>query len=124
MIINDIESGDLKLVDGWDFNDYINDYAVTELDKQLNKMSAFTGVDKEMLKKLINLRLTEDNLNEYGRFDALVNTADIERIANNLGKIKKNKINKAIAKIYLNKALKEFVLDGPYDLDEYNKVNL
>lgn len=124
MIINDIESGDLKLVDGWDFNDYINDYAVTELDKQLNKMSAFTGVDKDMLKKLINLRLTEDNLNEYGRFDALVNTADIEKIANNLGEIKKNKINKAIAKIYLNKALKEFVLDGPYDLDEYNKVNL
>ena len=123
MIINDFENGDLIFVEGWDFNDYINARSISELDKKISKLVNFTGVDENKFRELINLNLTEKNLNEYGRFDALKETADFDTITNNLSRLKGNEVKPYRSKIYLNDVLRKFLIEGPFDLDTYNEYN-
>lgn len=121
MIINDFENGDLKIKEGWDFNDYINDYSVSELDKKISELVDFTGIDESQLRSMMNLHLTEKNLNEFGRFDALVASADIDLITRNLSAMKGREARPFESKIYLDKVLREFLLDGPFSLNHYTE---
>lgn len=123
MIINDFENGDLEIREGWDFNDYINFYSVSELDKQIAEIVDFTGIDEEKLRELINLNLTESNLNEFGRFDSLVDSADIGLITENLSKVTDKKVRQYRSKIYLDKILRKFLLEEPFNLKDYNEFN-
>lgn len=123
MVINDFENGDLKIKEGWDFNDYINDYSVSELDAQIEEIVRFTGVDEEKLRSLMNFNLTENNLNEYGRFDALVNSANISLITKNLSTITGSDVRQFKSKIYLDKVLRKFLLENTFSLDDYNRYN-
>ncbi|MDU3214523.1 MAG: hypothetical protein E6672_01580 [Negativicoccus succinicivorans] len=121
MIIHDFENGDLEIKEGWDFNDYINDYSVSELDKEISELVDFTGIDEDQLRSMMNLNLTEKNLNEFGRFDALVASADIDLITRNLSTMKGSEVRQFISKIYLDKVLREFLLEGPFSLNNYNE---
>lgn len=123
MIINDFENGDLELVEDWDFNDYINAYSLSELDKQISEIVDFTGIDETKFRELMNLNLTENNINEYARFDSLIKTANIERITNNLSALKGEKVKQFRSKIYLNKILRKFLLEKPFSLNSYNEFN-
>lgn len=123
MVINDFENGDLEIVDGWDFNDYINDYSVSELDKQISELVGFTGIDENKFRELLNLKLTENNLNEFGRFDSLVDSANIDLITENLSKVKGKTERQFKGKIYLDKILRKFLLEGPFSLNDYNEYN-
>ena len=121
MIIHDFENGDLEIKEGWDFNDYINDYSVSELDKKISELVDFTGIDENQLRSMMNLHLTEKNLNEFGRFDALVASADIDLITRNLSAMKGREARPFESKIYLDKVLREFLLEGPFSLNNYNE---
>ena len=121
MIINDLENGDLKIVDDWDFNQYINAYSISELDKQLDALVNFTGVDKEKVKDLLNLRLTDKNLNEYGRYDALKNTVNDDLVLRNLTRLKGEEVPKFKAKFYVDKLLRKFILEEPFNINDYNQ---
>ena len=123
MLINDIENGDLRHVYGWTLNDYINDYSVSELDRQIAEVVEFTGLSGEKLRELINLKLTEKNLNEYGRYDSLVNSAEIDLITSRLSEVKGEKVKKYKSKVYLDKVLRKFLLEGPFSLKDYNEYN-
>lgn len=124
MIINDIESGDFEIIEGWNLNQYINKYSITELDRQINSLIEFTGIDKKKLEELLNVKLTESNLNEYGRFDALKNTANIDMIIRKMSSFKGKKTSKSEGIIYLNKILRKFVLEEPFDVNSYNHYML
>lgn len=123
MIINDFENGDLEIREGWNFNDYINAYSVSELDKQISELVDFTGLDEDKLRELLNLKLTESNLDEYGRFEALVESADIGLITSNLSMVKGTSIRQFRSKIYLDKILRKFLLKDPFSLKDYNEYN-
>ena len=120
MIINDFENGDLKIVEGWDFNDYINDYSVSKLDRQIAELVDFTGIDENKLKELMNLKLTEKNLDEFGRFTSLLDTADYDLITDNISKIKREVVQSYKSRIYLNIVLRKFLLEEPFSLSDYN----
>ncbi|MCA5587120.1 HsdR family type I site-specific deoxyribonuclease [Finegoldia magna] len=121
MIINDLENGDLEIKNGWDFNDYINSYSESELDKQISELVNFTNVDEGKLRELINLNLTEKNLDEYGRYDSLVNSCDLDLITANLSNLKGSAVKPYKSRIYLDKILRKFLLEDPFSLKEYNE---
>lgn len=123
MVINDFENGDLEIREGWDFNDYINHYSMSQLDEQISQLVSFTGVDENMLRSLLNFDLDESNLNEFGRFDTLVETCDFDLITKNLSKVKGTDVRQYQSKIYLDKTLRKFLLEGPFSIDEYNEFN-
>lgn len=123
MIINDFENGNLEIREGWDFNDYINFYSISELDKQISELVDFTGIDKDKLRELLNRKLTKNNLNEFGRFDSLVNSANIDLITENLSKVKGKPVRRFKSELYLDEILRKFLREGPFSLKDYNECN-
>lgn len=58
--------------EGKTLRDYITEAQANQADQKLKEISENLGVDFTLLKELKSTRLTEKNLNEFGRFDALM----------------------------------------------------
>lgn len=79
LFLHDLQRGDAKLVDGHSFRDYINDYQNSEENKKINKLVDDLGVDKSLLIELMSSVINEKNINQFGRFDNLKATVDINK---------------------------------------------
>lgn len=123
MIINDLEAGRLVIHEDWDFNDYINEYSVSELDRQIQSVAEFTGIDGEKLRDLLRIKLDKSNLNEFGRFDQLKDSVNLELLMANLSEFKGKKVSVGGARIYANKMLKAFLLEDTFYIQDYNESN-
>ena len=86
-ILHDIESGDLRLSPGKTIYDYIIDYQKRECDQQVYTLAEATGLNITKLQELISKDTTEQNINEQGRFDALVQTIDKVKAVDFLKKV-------------------------------------
>ena len=79
LFLHDLQRGDAKLVDGHSFRDYINDYQNSEENKKINELVDDLGVDKSLLIELMGSVINEKNINQFGRFDNLKATVDIDK---------------------------------------------
>ena len=75
-ILFDIQSGELMLEDGIQLRDYINEYMEREKNDRIHRLAEAIGADESRLRQLYDQQPTASNLNEFGRFDALVETVD------------------------------------------------
>lgn len=76
LFLHDLQRGDVQLVDGHTFRDYINIYKDNAENAQVNMVVDALGLDKRLLLTLMSDRVNENNLNDFGRFDALKETVD------------------------------------------------
>lgn len=86
LFLHDLQRGDARLIDGHTFRDYINIYKDNAENAQVNMVVDALGLDKRLLLTLMSDRVNVNNLNDFGRFDALKET-----------------VNKAKAKAYFEK---------------------
>lgn len=71
LFIHDVQTGDVELVEGKTFQDYIYEYANQTKQSQIERVVAYLGLDKKLLQEIMDANVSRDNINEYGRFDAL-----------------------------------------------------
>jgi len=71
-----VQSGNIKIEDGKSFRDYITEYQFRAKNEQVRQLANALGIDIPKLKNLMNVDITEANINEYGRFDDLKKTVD------------------------------------------------
>lgn len=76
LFLHDLQRGDARLIDGHTFRDYINIYKDNAENAQVNMVVDALGLDKRLLLTLMSDRVNENNLNDFGRFDALKRTVD------------------------------------------------
>ncbi|MBC9131735.1 type I restriction endonuclease subunit R [Frischella sp. Ac13] len=76
LFLHDLQRGDARLIDGHTFRDYINIYKDNAENAQMNMVVDALGLDKKLLLTLMSDRVNENNLNDFGRFDALKETVD------------------------------------------------
>lgn len=76
LFLHDLQRGDARLIDGHTFRDYINIYKDNAENAQVNMVVDALGLDKRLLLTLMSDRVNENNLNDFGRFDALKETVD------------------------------------------------
>lgn len=74
--LHDVASGDAVLMEGNTVEDYINDYKQTHLDRQIDQLVEATSVKEAMLRELLAAQVTQDNIDEYGRFSNLKASVD------------------------------------------------
>ena len=117
MLIHDIESGDLVIEDNKTFMDYITKYEATAEADQINKISKSFGLDEAKLRFMMKLAITENNLNEYGRFDDLMKTVDEEKTRNSLSDIYNKDMELWESNIEVEKILREFIINGGFDIN-------
>ena len=117
MLIHDIESGDLIIDDNKSFMDYVTQYESNAENDQIKKLSVAFGIDESKLRNLMKLSITAQNLNEYGRFDELLKTINIEQARESLQKIYNKEIAIWEANIKVADILRKFILQGGFDLN-------
>lgn len=110
-ILHDIESGDLRLSPGKTIYDYILDYQKRECDQQVYTLAEATGLNINKLKELISKDTTTENINEHGRFDALVATLDKVKAVDFLKKVTGHDVPKRFVITNMSSILRRFILD-------------
>lgn len=116
LVIHAAQRGELEVVPGKTLMDYINDFQKMGKDSQLNALVSAIGVDEGKLRNLMARHVTEDNINEYGRFDALKETADLGKARDYFAEKEGKPIPPFKVSMRLDKLLREFVVRGGFDV--------
>ncbi|WP_370317187.1 HsdR family type I site-specific deoxyribonuclease [Pseudoalteromonas sp.] len=112
LFLHDLQRGDAKLVDGHSFRDYINDYQNNVENAKINALVDALGVDKSLLIELMGSVINEKNINQFGRFDNLKATVDIDKAKAYFENIEGSTIPPFKLRIKVDKHLQGFILEG------------
>ena len=116
IFLHDIQRGDVKVVDGKTLRDYINEYLSRAKYDQIHRVSVGLGIDEDMLRKMMGLKLNESNLNEFVRYDELKKTVDKAKAKNYFEKIEGTKIIPPKVNVKVDKLLRDFIINGGYEI--------
>lgn len=76
IFLHDVQRGDVKLQEAKSFRDYITEYQFKAKEDEIHAIATSFGLDESKLRQLISAHVNENNINEFARFDALLNTVD------------------------------------------------
>ena len=118
--LHDIQSGDAVLAPGKTVQDYINDYKLTQQDREIDQLVKAIGVDPDRLRTILAAHVDEAHINEYGRFDDVLNSVDFHAAETYFLQKTGRKLPRFKVRLEIDKLLRNYVLDHdlPADLDE------
>ena len=117
IFLHDIQRGDVKVETGKSLRDYITEYMARADSDRIHRFSETFGLDEEKLRGLKEMTLTEGNINEYGRFDALKETVDKGKAKAYFEKHEGRRLPPPKVTIKIDSALRDFILDDKCDPD-------
>lgn len=117
IFIHDVQSGNVEFEDGKPFRDYITEYQFRAKNEQVRQLANALGIDIPKLKNLMNVGVTEANINEYGRFDDLKKTVDRGKAKAYFEAVEGMSIPEFRLSIKIEKLLKDFIISGGFDID-------
>jgi type I restriction enzyme R subunit len=118
IFLHDVESGNAKMESGKTFREYVIEYQFRAKNDQIRRISRFLGVDERKLRNLMAANVTEASINEFGRFDDLKASVDKVKAKEYFEKMDNSTIPLFKINIRVHKLLKEFILNGGFDLEE------
>ena len=116
MFLRDVQRGDVAIEVGETLRDYIAKYQSNAKNAQLTQAVSIFGLDEILLRELMNLRLTEANLNEFGRLNKLIDSVDKAKAKDYFEKKEGATISPFAISSKIYKLLQEFLLSGGIDL--------
>lgn len=119
IFINDIQRGNVKIEDGKSFRDYITEYQFNAKNEQVRQLFNALGLDVSKLENLMNVTVTEANINEFGRFDDLKQSVDREKSKAYFEEREGTSIPAFKLSIKIQNLLKAFILRGGFDINEH-----
>lgn len=118
LFLHDVQTGDAILQEGLTLQDYIYRYSNDAKHSQIARLSRYFGVDAELVKTLLNANVTRENINEYGRFDALKASVIKEDAQEYFALIEGEKMPMFKVNNRVNSFLEDFILSGGKDIKE------
>lgn len=112
MFLHDVQRGDVQVDPNRTFRDYLADYKIAAIDKEVVAIASALGLDATKLIALMSTHLTEANLNEYGRFDDLRATVDQNKAKAYFDGLEGNSLPIFMVNIKAAKLLSNFLLRG------------
>lgn len=116
IFLHDIDTGDVNVESGKTLRDYINQYMCSAKNDQIHKLSSALGLDEQMLRDMMAIRIDETNINEYGRLDSLKDTINIDKAKAYFEAVEGKKIPVPKVNIKADNLLREFILSGGIDI--------
>lgn len=116
IFLHDLQRGDVFLKEGKTFRDYITDYQFKAKNDQIHRFAEVLGLDEEKLRTMMDLKLTESTIDEFGRLEVLKATKDKDKVKTYFQKKEGVEISKARANIKADKLIREFILKGGIDI--------
>ena len=116
IFLHDIERGDVTPEEGKTLRDYITEYQYRAKNNQVHQFAAALGLDEEKLRNMINLKLTEENINEFGRLDELKKTVDKEKAKAFFEEREKTKLIPPKVNMKTDRMLRTFIITGGIEI--------
>ena len=98
------------------FRDYLTDYLAQEKQAEIAAIVKYLGIDAGKLIALMNTRITEANLNEYGRFDELIASIDKQKAKVYLEALEGQNIPAFKVNIKAADLLRTFIIQDGFEL--------
>lgn len=118
IFLHDVQRGEVVVEDGKTLRDYITEYQYKAKNDQIHSFAVAFGLDEDLLKNMIQLNLTEANIDEFGRFDKLKQSVNKAAAKAFLEKIEGKVIIPPKVNMKVDKILRKFILTGGFDPDE------
>ncbi len=110
ILLHDIQSGDFVPEEGKTLRDYITVEQENQENAKIQNVADALGVNFDLLKEMKTTRLTPENLNEFGRFDALMRSIDMKKAKAFFEEQEKCKLIPPKVKIKSDAFLRDFLL--------------
>lgn len=121
IFLHDIQCGDVVPRSEKSLRDYITEYMTKAKDDQIHHIAIVFGLDEGKLRPIMSQQITESNINEFGRFDTLKATVDKAKAKIYFEKLEGIKIIPPKVNIKVDKLLRDFVINGGFDLEQPDK---
>lgn len=112
IFLHDIQSGNVEIAKGKNFMDYVTEYQKNAENDIIKQISQGLGLDEKKLRNLVNSNVDDSNINEFGRFDDLKRTIDINKAKEYFEKIEKKEIQIFEVNLKIDKLLRKFIIEG------------
>ncbi len=116
ILIHDIDSGNIELDSTKQFMDYIYEYANKEKNDEIKDFCSILGYDEVALRNLMSQVVTEKNIDDFGRFEKLSKTIDMNKAKEYFDKIKKKSLQPFEVYIKGQQLLRRFILENGFDI--------
>ena len=113
--IHDVQSGNIVVDPDTTFRDYISDYMKRAEEARIARVVRRLGCYAALLRDLLNRKVTEANINEFGRFDELILTVDNDKARAFFIVVEKKKYRDYRLKMLVDRYLRAFILSGGID---------
>ena len=102
---------------GKGLRDYITEYLAKAKDDQIHRIASVLGIDEQKLREMMEVKITDSNINEFGRFDALKSTADKQKAKAYFEAVSGKKVLPPMVSGKIDKLLRDFIIKGGFDID-------
>lgn len=116
IFIHDVHGGNANLQTGKTLRDYITEYLFNAKNAEVHQVVEVLGLDETKLRAMMVSRITETNINEYGRFDDLKNTVDKAKAKAYFEKLEGQTIPPFKVNIRVHNLLQRFIIEGGFEL--------
>lgn len=120
IFLHDIQRGDVTPQAGKTLRDYITEYLTKAKNDQIHKIATVLGLDEKKLREIMGLRVTEVNINEFGRFDNLKATVDKQKARDYFERVEGMKLIPPKVNMKVDKLLRRFVVTANRQPVVYN----
>lgn len=111
IFLHDIQSRNVELKPDKNFMDYIVEYQTKDKNEKIEDITNNFGLNKVLLNEMLRLNLKEKNIDEFGRFDRLKQSVNLDLAKEYFEKQEGIELNKIQVNIRVDKFLRNFILN-------------
>ena len=116
IFLQDVRGGDVTVEEGKNLRDYITEYMARAKNDQIHRFAKTLGVDEETLRAFLRRKVSPANINEFGRFDQLKATVDMETAKAYFERMEGREIKPFRMPAKIDAILRKFILQSGFDL--------
>ena len=117
IFLHDIQRGDVAIDSARPFKEYITKYQTQAKNSEIDAIVQLLGLDEAKLTALMNTNITEENINDYGRFDELKATVDKQKAKAYFESLEGQSIPPFKVNIKTANLLQRFIIEGGFEID-------
>jgi type I restriction enzyme R subunit len=117
IFLHDIERGGVIVEAEKTLRDYITEYQAKAKADQIHRVAVALGLDELKLREMMSLKLTEANINEFGRFDSLKDTIDKTKACAFFERQQGESVSLRKVNILSAGLLRKFLLEGGFNVE-------
>lgn len=116
IFLHDVESGRIQMQPGRTFREYITEYQTKAKYEHIHRLVQVLGLDEQQLVSIMKAKVTEANIDEFGRFTKLKKSVDKAKAKNYFEWLEKTKLLPYKVSMKTDMFLREFILNGGVDV--------